>query len=99
MVREWVSQWRTYEADAVLHEVESWIAQDDVTGQLPQIAMPTLLLHGEEDDAIPLGEAEETARLIPQAELVRVPGAGHTLTLEAPRIVTEEIRRFGWRLT
>ena len=39
---------------------------------------PTLLLVGEMDEMVPPEESREMAELIPDAELVIIPGAAHT---------------------
>ena len=45
--------------------------------RLPELRVPTLILHGTEDQAIPFGNAELLAERIPGAELVPLEGAGH----------------------
>lgn len=44
----------------------------------------TLIVWGERDRLVPLADAYEFRRLIPQAELVVFPGAGHVAMLEEP---------------
>jgi 3-oxoadipate enol-lactonase len=61
----------------------------DSTALLAEIDVPVLVVTGEEDALIPPGEAEAMAEAIPQARLVRIPGAGHLPPLERP----EEFRR------
>jgi pimeloyl-ACP methyl ester carboxylesterase len=48
-----------------------------------RITAPVLLIHGEED-ALPIAEAEASARLIRDAQLVRIPDAGHMPFFEHP---------------
>jgi pimeloyl-ACP methyl ester carboxylesterase len=48
------------------------------------IQQPTLILWGEHDRVIPLERGEELARLIPNAQLVVVPSAGHVPLEEQP---------------
>lgn len=55
-----------------------------IRGRLPQIRCPTLIVWGERDRLVPLADAYEFRRLIPQAELVVFPGAGHVAMLEEP---------------
>lgn len=69
-------------------------AEADLRGALGEIAVPTLLLHGERDDRAPLPVAHEINRGIPGSRLVVVPGAGHLLNLEASEAFNREIRRF-----
>lgn len=49
---------------------------------LPEIDVPTLVIHGEEDEIVPLAEAEQMCEAIPDADLVVVPNAGHLPNLE-----------------
>ena len=45
--------------------------------------VPALVIVGEKDVLTPPSEAEELAALLPIAQLVRLPGAGHMTPLEA----------------
>jgi pimeloyl-ACP methyl ester carboxylesterase len=47
--------------------------------ELHRIAVPTLVVHGIDDPLVPIACGEDTARRIPGAALVRVPGMGHDL--------------------
>jgi pimeloyl-ACP methyl ester carboxylesterase len=46
------------------------------------VAVPVRIVHGEADRMVPVGHAHRLARLVPAAELVTVPGAGHLSVLE-----------------
>jgi pimeloyl-ACP methyl ester carboxylesterase len=48
---------------------------DDLRG----VAVPTLVIHGEEDPLVPLEGGRRTARLVPGAELEVLPRMGHAL--------------------
>jgi pimeloyl-ACP methyl ester carboxylesterase len=56
--------------------------------------VPALVIVGEEDVLTPPGEAEQLAELLPIAQLVRLPGAGHLTPLEQPARVNEELIAF-----
>jgi pimeloyl-ACP methyl ester carboxylesterase len=45
----------------------------------------TLIVHGTADRTVPFAHATRAAQRIPTAQLVRVAGAGHALTLVAPQ--------------
>ncbi|HEX2526364.1 MAG TPA: alpha/beta fold hydrolase [Geminicoccus sp.] len=60
---------------------------------LAQVRAPTLVITGSEDRARPPEESRVMAELL-QAELVEVPGCGHTATLERPEAVNAAILRF-----
>ncbi|MDT7572898.1 MAG: hypothetical protein QOE05_3072 [Actinomycetota bacterium] len=57
--------------------------------RLPTISTPTLVLHGEIDRLVPLGNGQILADRIPGAELVVVPGANHVLTTDEPEQVNK----------
>lgn len=58
----------------------------NLTAELKQIRVPTLVLVGEEDLLKPRKYSERIAHEIPGAELVVVPEAGHALCLEQPGV-------------
>ncbi len=62
--------------------------------ELRRIGVPTLVLVGEEDEAIEPARGERMARAIAGAELVRIPRAGHSSTIEQPAAVTAAIEAF-----
>ena len=71
-----------------------WATQPNYTeGQLQAITTPFLILDGEEEEAIDLNQTKLMALLIPDAELVLMPGTGHFAMFEQPeefnRIVEE----------
>ncbi len=51
---------------------------------LPKIHVPALVVTGSDDTLIPPAESEAMAALLPDAQLVVVPKAGHLSNLEAP---------------
>jgi pimeloyl-ACP methyl ester carboxylesterase len=51
---------------------------------MPEIVVPTLLVWGSEDTDTPLSDAQEMERLIPDAGLVVLDGAGHYSYLDQP---------------
>nr|WP_229925425.1 alpha/beta hydrolase [Streptomyces longispororuber] len=54
-------------------------------------AVPVLVLAGDEDLVTPSGHSEVIAGLLPDAELVLVPDAGHLVMLEHPEAVTDRL--------
>jgi pimeloyl-ACP methyl ester carboxylesterase len=53
--------------------------------------VPALVVVGDEDALTPPSEAEELAGLLPVAQLVSLPGAGHLTPLERPVEINEEL--------
>ncbi len=81
--------------------VEGWIGaleamrtRVDATGRLGDIAVPTLVLVGEDDNLTPVSAATTLAEGIPGAELVVLPEVGHVSNLEGPHEFTMALDRF-----
>jgi pimeloyl-ACP methyl ester carboxylesterase len=55
-----------------------------IRDRLPEIACPTLIVWGTKDWLVPVGDADEFARLIPNARKVVWPETGHMAMLERP---------------
>jgi pimeloyl-ACP methyl ester carboxylesterase len=55
-----------------------------IRDRLPEIACPTLIVWGTEDWLVPVRDADEFARLIPNARKVVWPQTGHMAMLERP---------------
>ncbi len=70
------------------------VVNEDLTGLLPEITVPSLLIWGTADTATPISDGETFEKLIPDAGLVRVTGAGHYSFLQAPELCERAIRSF-----
>lgn len=66
----------------------------DLKRLLPKIASPTLLIWGDQDTATPLSDARLMERLIPDAGLVVLQGAGHYSYLDEPHRFATIVRHF-----
>jgi len=73
------------------------LLQLDFTDQLPLLTVPTLIVVGTQDTITPPSDSELMAELIPGAELVEMPGAGHMLMYERTEAVDELILDFARR--
>ena len=62
----------------VLDDIERNAAALDILAAAARIAVPWLIVHGTEDDAVPLAEGERLAAAAPRARFLAVEGAGHT---------------------
>jgi len=68
-------------------------ASGDRTEQLRAIRVPTLVVHGEADPVFPVASGRATAEAIADAELLVLPGMGHSLPRELwPTIVDAVVR-------
>jgi len=71
-----------------------WTPLNYTSEDFKKITAPTLIIQGEDDEMIPLSEAREMAALIPDADLVIIPGARHNDVLERGGIFLDHIRGF-----
>ena len=78
-----------------LGQIDAALAHD-ARDRLPSLRVPALVVHGALDQLASPAGAEELARLIPGAELVMLPGAGHAVNLEGQRAVNAALRNL-WR--
>jgi 3-oxoadipate enol-lactonase len=56
----------------------------DRTAELPEIAVPTLVVVGTQDALSPPEDGRAMAASMPRARVVEIPGAGHLSNLENP---------------
>lgn len=73
--------------------VREMVHQPDQLALLASVRCPTLVIVGEQDEAF-VNPSRAMANVIPGAELVVVPDAGHSPQLENPRPWLEAIERF-----
>ena len=78
-------RYKDLDFDAVLELIDCFL-RFNITGRLPEIKSPTLVMVGEQDILKPRKYAEIIANHIGGAELAVVPGSGHALCLEKPDI-------------
>jgi pimeloyl-ACP methyl ester carboxylesterase len=70
---------RAYHPKGTGRQFAAILAAGDRTGALGQVRVPTLVVHGTEDQIIGVSGGEATAAAIPGSRLLRVPGLGHEL--------------------
>jgi pimeloyl-ACP methyl ester carboxylesterase len=67
--------------------------RDDIGRKVSAIRVPTLVIHGDADAAIPLAKAQAMQAAIPKAELAVVEG-GHSVNMTNPAPVNAAIEAF-----
>ncbi|WP_405938360.1 alpha/beta hydrolase [Streptomyces sp. NBC_00726] len=76
----------------VVAEFYPAFAEHDKSAALPLFRdLPVLILAGDKDLVTPSSHSEAIADLLPEAELVIVPDAGHLVMLEHPETVTDRL--------
>ncbi len=74
---------RAYRPDGTQRQLRAVMASPDRTEGLRKVAVPALVIHGEDDPLVGVSGGRATAEAIPGAELVVIPGMGHDL----PRVL------------
>ena len=77
-----------------LRQLAAQSTRPDSLASLAAIAVPVLVMSGDEDDVCPPELQQELAEHCAQAELVTVEGGGHMLPLECPDAVAEHLLRW-----
>ena len=80
--------------DGIVGALAAMRDRPDSAPLLPGITVPTLVVHGVEDQLIPVSEAQAMHEAIPKSDLVLVPGAGHLPNLEQPDLFNDAVREF-----
>jgi 3-oxoadipate enol-lactonase len=97
--REWLGQDRKLRlewyptADGYISQLQGIMAWESYS-RLSQIAVPTLVIHGESDQLIPPGNGKLVADRIPNAKLVMIPRASHIFPTDQPKIADEALLSF-----
>ena len=69
------------------------LASGDRTEQLRRLRVPAVVIHGTEDPLVPFRGGVATARAIPGAELVAIPGMGHDLPRQVwPQVIDAVVK-------
>ena len=79
--------------DSYLKTLEASVAQDR-DAPLEKLAVPTLVITGDEDRVYPVGLVQRMAQRIPNAELVVLEACGHLSNLEQPERFNEVLLDF-----
>lgn len=76
--------------------VEDWLSRNwsGVCNQLQNISIPTLIITGAEDVAVPAANSLILVQKIPSAWLVQIKGAGHGLMYQYPEEFSEIVKTF-----
>ncbi|HZU71191.1 MAG TPA: alpha/beta fold hydrolase [Acidimicrobiales bacterium] len=77
--------------DGFARQVLAIMASPDRTPDLAKVEAPTLVIHGDVDPLVTPSGGEATARAVPGAELLMVPGMGHDLPEGAWPMIIEAI--------
>jgi non-heme chloroperoxidase len=77
------------------YECIAAFSETDFTADLRKFDRPTLIMHGEDDQIVPIGDsAKKTAKLIPSARTIYYPGQPHGLTATHQQEVNADLLQF-----
>jgi len=82
---------RSFYPEGPTRHLSAIVADGDRRPMLRNIAVPTLVLHGEDDPLVPCEGGRDTAACIPGAKLKTIRGWGHDLPLELVDEVADAI--------
>ncbi|MDB5827166.1 MAG: alpha/beta hydrolase [Variovorax sp.] len=85
---------RAYRPQGVVRQMLAIGADAGREKVLPGIKAPTLVLHGDADALVPMPCGVDTARRIPGAKFVTIPGMGHDLPPEVQQILLNHMVPF-----
>jgi len=82
--------------DDIAEVARHWVASATFSSwdRLEELKCPVLIMHGDSDSLIPLGNGENLAQRIPKAQLIKLEGAGHLIPLERPGDLVKAISTF-----
>ncbi len=92
--RQWHQRLSHNHPVGVTRATRGVIARQGVRDVIGQIRVPTLILVGDQDIAVPLIHSQRLHEGIAGSQMVIIPGAGHTSTVEEPAAVNAAISRF-----
>jgi non-heme chloroperoxidase len=76
------------------YECVQSLGESDFTDDLEKFDVPTLVIHGEDDQVIPVGNAVKAARIITNAKDIYYPGAPHGITATHQDEINSELLTF-----
>lgn len=97
--REWQQRLVRNHRVGITRATTGVITRQDVYEEIEKIRVPTLIIVGDQDIATPLSNAQRLHESIPGSQLIVIPGAGHTSTVEEPAAVNAAISDFLGKLS
>jgi pimeloyl-ACP methyl ester carboxylesterase len=89
----WQDKWRKVTPDHLRQAYNTLVTREDITPRLSELAIPTLVVHGELDAAIDVPKAQALADAL-GGKLEVIQGAGHAANLTHPEPSNQAIEAF-----
>ena len=94
LVREWEERFLQVHAPSMLRVLKALNSRKDISSRLSVLNVPCLILHGQEDQALPPQRSKLLQQSITGSRLELIAEAGHLLALEAPDKVNLFLQRW-----
>jgi len=94
LVEEWKARFAAADTESIRHYLHLLMRRDSVVSRLGEIEVPSLIVVGAEDRALPPSISKRIHAGLPDSTLVEIPHAGHLCTLEQPEVVTAAMLEF-----
>jgi 3-oxoadipate enol-lactonase len=91
---EWRRRLLANDRIGITRAVTGVIDRPGIYDEIGRIALPTLVIVGDQDVATPPAKAERIQAQIPGSRLVVIPGAGHSSAIEEPEEVNQALIEF-----
>ena len=92
---EWIEKWDAFDRLTLHEPLQTLLFRDDISDRLEEIICPVLVIHGENDQAIPIQAAEDLSHRVPDCRgLLKVAGAAHAPNMTHPETVNAAISSF-----
>lgn len=91
--RDYVARFAAQDPQAYALQIEGML-DADISGYLPSIACPTLIVGGGRDRLLPFSHAEAIHAAMPASRLVRYEDGAHFIPYQQPERFAQEVLRF-----
>lgn len=81
-------------ASPVMRQSLVKVVNEDLAPYMPKVKMPALLIWGDQDTATPLSDGQQMEKLMPEAGLAVIQGAGHYSFLDNPYLYNRILGSF-----
>jgi pimeloyl-ACP methyl ester carboxylesterase len=90
---------RNHDRAGTARQLAAILASGDRTASLRSLSVPTTVIHGRNDPLVPFRGGKATARAIPGARLIEIPGMGHDLPEQIWPLVIDAVVETAARAT
>jgi 3-oxoadipate enol-lactonase len=93
-VQYWERQLTANRPDTITKAVDGVIGRKPILPELKKVSCPTLIITGADDVATPTAKGRTIQQHIRGSQLITIPSAGHSSTIEQPEAVNTAIGQF-----